>query len=320
LILPATRGRPLALASVLVVTFVAGRAKADADVHPADGDLVIVSDSDCPSGEAVRDALLALRPAGEWPALSVAIREFPQMLVIEIGSQKTNPRQLAVGPDCATRAAAVALVITAWTGDLPVEAAGTPVLQPPAVVVQPPGMKPEEVIRKTGARHTEIGAGLLAATADGIVPGIRLEFGRMGARQRPGLAGRRYGFCSSRGNSWRRHNPLDAAFRRGWPCRSLGDAKAIPRRAGGWGGGVDLCLGLRLCGKPVRLVADLGSRRGHARGCALGPNPTLDRHTRRQMAARTERRNRSSRNWQVGDGEVAILDFQGAIGISYVSQ
>lgn len=180
MILPATRGRPLALASVLVVTFVAGRAKADADVHPADGDLVIVSDSDCPSGEAVRDALLALRPAGEWPALSVAIREFPQMLVIEIGSQKTNPRQLAVGPDCATRAAAVALVITAWTGDLPVEAAGTPVLQPPAVVVQPPGMKPEEVIRKTGARHTEIGAGLLAATADGIVPGIRLEFGRMG--------------------------------------------------------------------------------------------------------------------------------------------
>ena len=179
MILPATRGRPLALASVLVVTFVAGRAKADADVHPADGDLVIVSDSDCPSGEAVRDALLALRPAGEWPALSVAIREFPQMLVIEIGSQKTNPRQLSVGPDCATRATAVALVITTWTGDLPVEAAGTPVLQPSPVVVQPPAeKKPDEVIPKTAARHSEIGAGLLAATAGGIVPGVRVEFGR----------------------------------------------------------------------------------------------------------------------------------------------
>jgi hypothetical protein len=101
-------------------------------------------------------------------------------LLIEIGSQKTNPRQLAVGPDCATRATAVALVITTWTGELPVEAAGTPVLQAPAVVVQPPAeKKPDEVIPKTDARHSEIGAGLLAATAGGIVPGLRVEFGRM---------------------------------------------------------------------------------------------------------------------------------------------
>jgi hypothetical protein len=171
--------RPLALVSMLVVTFVAGRAKADSDVPAWGRGLVIVSDSDCPSGEAVRDALLALRPAEEWPVLSVAIREFPQMLVIEIGSQKTNPRQLAVGPDCATRATAVALVITTWTGELPVEAAGTPVLQAPAVVVQPPAeKKPDEVIPKTDARHSEIGAGLLAATAGGIVPGVRVEFGR----------------------------------------------------------------------------------------------------------------------------------------------
>jgi hypothetical protein len=172
--------RPLALASMLAVTFVAEKGKADSDVPAGGRGLVIVSGSDCPSGEAVRNALLALRPVEEWPALSVAIREFPQMLVIEIGPHKTNPRQLAVGLDCATRATAVALVITAWTGDLPVEAAGTPVLQPPAVVVQPPpGTKPEEVFRKTGARHTEIGAGLLAASVGGIVPGIRVEFGHM---------------------------------------------------------------------------------------------------------------------------------------------
>lgn len=184
--LPATRVRPLALVSMLVVTFVAGKSEADADVPAGGRGLVIVSDSDCPSGEAVRNALLALRPAEEWPALSVAIREFPQMLVIEIGSQKTNPRQLAVGPDCATRATAVALVITTWTGELPVEAAGTPVLQAPAVVVQPPAeKKPDEVIPKTDARHSEIGAGVLAAIAGGIVPGIRLEFGRM--RRNSGL-------------------------------------------------------------------------------------------------------------------------------------
>jgi hypothetical protein len=39
--------------------------------------------------------------------------------------------------------------------------------------------KPEEAIPKADARHSEIGAGLLAATAGGIVPGGRLEFGRM---------------------------------------------------------------------------------------------------------------------------------------------
>jgi hypothetical protein len=171
--------RPLALATMLVVTFVAGRAKADSDVPAGGRGLVIVSDSDCPSGEAVRSALLALRPAVEWPALSVAIHATEQMLAVEIGSQKTNPRQLAVEPDCATRATAVALVITTWTGELPVEAAGTPVLRPSAVVLQPPTVKkPEEAIPETDARHSEIGAGLLAATAGGIVPGIRVEFGR----------------------------------------------------------------------------------------------------------------------------------------------
>jgi hypothetical protein len=172
--------RPLALATMLVVTFVAGRAKADSDVPAGGRGLAIVSDSDCPSGEAVRDALLGLRPVEEWPSLSVAIHTTEQILEVEIGSQETNPRQLTVGPDCATRATAVALVITTWTGELPVEAAGTPVLQPSAVVLQPSAAKESaRAAPKAEARQSEIGAGLLAATAGGIVPGGRVEFGRM---------------------------------------------------------------------------------------------------------------------------------------------
>jgi hypothetical protein len=97
----------------------------------------MVSDSNCPSAEAVREALVDLRPAGQWPALSVAIHATSQMLVVEIGSQKTNSRQLTVGPDCAARASAVALVIYTWTGDLPIEAEGTPILQPTAPILQP---------------------------------------------------------------------------------------------------------------------------------------------------------------------------------------
>jgi hypothetical protein len=174
------RSLPLVLSATLAAILAVGRAEAGSQVPAADGALVIVSDSDCPSAEAVRDALVGLRPVEQWPALSVAIRATLQTLVVEIGPDKTNPRQLALGPDCAARATDVALVISTWTGDLPVEVAGTPVLQPATPILQPSqDKKPETVIPKSDARHSEIGAGLLAATAGGIVPGGRLEFGRM---------------------------------------------------------------------------------------------------------------------------------------------
>jgi hypothetical protein len=180
---PRVRSLSLVLSAALAAILAVGRAEAGSQVPAADGALVIVSDSDCPSAEAVRDALVGLRPVEQWPALSVAIRATAQTLVVEIGPEKTNPRQLAVGPDCAMRATDVALVISTWTGDLPVEAAGAPVLQP-ATPIPPPSQdkRPETVIPKSDARESEIGAGVLAATAGGIVPGIRVEFGRM----RPG--------------------------------------------------------------------------------------------------------------------------------------
>ena len=74
--LPAIRVRslPLVLSAVLAATFVAGTAEAGPDVPLADGALVVVSDSNCPSAEAVREELLGFRPVGEWPALRVEIR------------------------------------------------------------------------------------------------------------------------------------------------------------------------------------------------------------------------------------------------------
>ena len=201
LTMPAPRVRPLVLSALLAAISVAGKAEADPDAHPAGGELAIVSDSNCPSAEAVREALVDLRPVGQWPALSVAIRATPEMLVVEIGPEKTNSRQLTVGPDCAARATAVALVFYTWTGDLPVEAEGTPILQPATPIPQPAtpilqptapvpqpaapilqpssGKQPEKPILKGNACQSEIGAGLLAATAGGIVPGGRVEFGRM---------------------------------------------------------------------------------------------------------------------------------------------
>jgi hypothetical protein len=177
---PPLRRLPLVLSAMLAAIFVAATAEAGPDVPPADGALVIVSDSSCPSAEAVREALVGLRPVGPWPALSVAIRSTSQMLLVEVGPQKTNPRDLAVGLDCAARATAVALVISTWTGDLPVEAAGTPILEPAMPLPELSASKrPADLMPRTDARQSEIGAGLLAATAGGIVPGGRLELGRM---------------------------------------------------------------------------------------------------------------------------------------------
>jgi len=99
------------------------------------------------------------------------------MLVIEIGSQKTNPSSFRWS-DCATRATAVALVITTWTGDLPSRQRARLSFSLPGCRPAAGRKKPDEVIPKTAARHSEIGAGLLAATAGGIVPGVRVEFGR----------------------------------------------------------------------------------------------------------------------------------------------
>jgi hypothetical protein len=166
-----------------VVVFVTGTAKAEAPPQAPGDQLVITSDSNCPSAEAVRQTLGGLLPVDEWPSFSVKIRSASRMLEVAIGSQNTPPRQIEIGPDCVARATAVALMISTWTGDLPVEAAGTPILAPPAPppalpepAIAPPPVQQPEVPRH---RQNEIGAGLLVSSVGGVVPGGRVEWARM---------------------------------------------------------------------------------------------------------------------------------------------
>src|SRR5512147_406134 len=139
--------------------------------------LVIESDSPCPSAEAVRDALAALRPASDWPHTTVAISAQAQSLLVALGSRSASPREIAVGADCAARAATVAVVVATWLSDLPAEPIGSPLLPAPAPIetVTPiapapgPGAPPPPRLR-------EIGLGGLAAFGGGTVPGLRLEY------------------------------------------------------------------------------------------------------------------------------------------------
>src|SRR5512142_1848137 len=78
--------------------------------------LTIASDSACPSGPAVAEALTLLSPPSQWPSGTVRIRAASDTLWVELVADGSTQRQLRVVDDCGTRATTVALVIATWTG------------------------------------------------------------------------------------------------------------------------------------------------------------------------------------------------------------
>jgi hypothetical protein len=150
--------------------------------------LTIASDSTCPSGPAVAEALAAIAPATEWPSGSVRIQTLTDMLVVELVSDGVTRRELRLTSDCRMRAMTVALVIATWTGELTSDAAAAPMLRgqgskASAEAAAPASVPP--VAARTASSHDgvaaktterELGAGLLLAVLGGIAPGIGLDF------------------------------------------------------------------------------------------------------------------------------------------------
>jgi hypothetical protein len=133
-------------------------------------ELVIASDSQCPSTDAVRTALTKLRPPPEWPDAEISIHAAADALTIEIESQSSVRRQIAVALDCGERATSAALVIATWMDELPAEEAGAPTLHASAATspASPPRLA-----------HYEAGAGLTSAFAGDWAPGLRAELVRL---------------------------------------------------------------------------------------------------------------------------------------------
>jgi hypothetical protein len=161
-----------ALSSLLALLVLAQSLGTEPSANRPGGDLVIASDSACPSADAVRQALASLRPA-DWPSTVVVIQAADQSLTIDLGSSGAGQRRLAVGPDCAARAMSAALVIATWMDDLPAEVTGAPILR--ATDVTPPAPSPHN------SAYQEIGAGLSSALAGGWALGGHAEFVRMRA-------------------------------------------------------------------------------------------------------------------------------------------
>jgi hypothetical protein len=159
--------------AAVVVVFVALATVAPREAVAAER-LVIQSDSDCPSAEAVNKALLGLRPADDWPSPTVSIQVKDQAIVVDLGAGGARRRPIPVDADCEARAATVALVVATWASDLPAQTVTSPVMQVAANGAA--GLRsPEPVAGKPRPRHPEIGGGLLAAVGGGIAPGVRIE-------------------------------------------------------------------------------------------------------------------------------------------------
>jgi hypothetical protein len=148
-----------------------------AQATSSQGSPAIESDSSCPSAEAVRQALVGLGPAEGWPTTTVSIATQEQSLLLSLGVHATNQRRLAVDADCAARASMAALVIAAWLSELPSEGVAAPLSSGPVLAVHAEPAKPGPAVGRQALPlyRREVGAGLVAETGSGLVPGVRLE-------------------------------------------------------------------------------------------------------------------------------------------------
>ena len=160
-----------ALVAVIAFMIAASYAKAETSLET---NLVVHSDGDCPSGQAVAESLWAIRPDSEWPALAATIHVVGDRVAVTLGEDQEHPREFSAPADCADRANGVALVVAVWSGELPAHATGAPSLS--AVVAVP---APALIPAKKSAMVSELGLSSFYSTVGGWVPGGRIELGRL---------------------------------------------------------------------------------------------------------------------------------------------
>jgi hypothetical protein len=154
---------------VALVLIVAAATPCTAEGSP-ETNLVVRSNSDCPSGQAVSEALWAVRPDSEWPALSATLEVIEDHVQVTLGDDLKHRRDIPVPTDCADRANRVALVIAVWSGALPAHDTAAPQL---SVAAPAPVLVPA----KKSAMVGELGIVGLYSTVGGWVPGAGVELG-----------------------------------------------------------------------------------------------------------------------------------------------
>lgn len=153
-------------------------------VAHAQATLVVRGEPDCPSAEMIRDALSTARPDRQLPEQPVAVDVSNDRLSLTLGQDPAARREFPADRDCAVRAASVALVVAAWSGELASRPSDSPLLPaaapPLALVAAKPPAKP--------ATHVlELDGGAFYSPVWGHDPGLWLGVGRVGREGGAGL-------------------------------------------------------------------------------------------------------------------------------------
>lgn len=150
------------ITALAAFTILADRAEAQTNV-------VVQSEDDCPSSQAVREALWAIRPDRQWPALVASIRVIDERVRISLGQDETRWRDVPAPADCEERAHRAALVIAVWSAELPAQTIGAPHLS-----VAIPAPLPAT---KKWSMAIELGAAGFYGMVGGVTPGAAVEMG-----------------------------------------------------------------------------------------------------------------------------------------------
>jgi hypothetical protein len=144
---------------------------AQGDALHAQPTVVVHGDATCPSADMIRAALLVARPVGEWPDQTVTVEVAADRLALSLGEAPAARREIPADADCSVRAASVAVVVAAWSGDLASPPMDSPVLTaasaPPVLA---PAQKPSHVIELDGSGFY--------SQVWGHAPGVWLSVGR----------------------------------------------------------------------------------------------------------------------------------------------
>ena len=148
----------------------------------AGSNLIVRSNGDCPSSQTVSEALWSIRPDHEWPALTATVQIVEDRVRVSFGEDREHWREVPAPADCTDRAQRAALVVAAWSGELPAHATSAPAL---SVAVPPP----VPVVAAPAKRRAiyELGLSGFYSMVGGMVPGAGIELARFGRQAWWGL-------------------------------------------------------------------------------------------------------------------------------------
>jgi hypothetical protein len=132
-------------------------------------EVTVRGDPQCPSAAMVRAALDEICPEADWPFETVSVDVSAARLSLTLDEDPHARRDIPAAVDCRERAASIALVVRAWSGELPSRPTS-----PPALTVHSPALSSARP--KTHA--LEIDGALFYAALWGHAPGAWVGVGR----------------------------------------------------------------------------------------------------------------------------------------------